>query len=127
MDFLESVYLCVFGLIMVAFDIPVPIKLFDTIRATVSKFCAFLTLSVGRGIFFLFLGCMTTATLWDNQVSYFLAIVLGLFVVIVGIVSIVMGVIVSQKLQKLKKQAAEGEFVRASSTGCASSMSTYSN
>lgn len=103
-DVIQSVYLCLFGLIMLALDLPLPqVKFLVTVKGSVSKFCAFLTRYIGRGIMFLFLGSMTTATLWDRNVSAFLSIVLGLFVTVVGIVSIVMGAIVATKVNKLKK------------------------
>merc|ERR1711939_896888 len=51
---------------------------------------------------FLFLGSMTTATLWNRHVSLLLSLVLGLLVTIVGIVSIVWGLVVALKVKKLK-------------------------
>lgn len=101
-DVIQALYLCLFGLIMLALDLPLPqVKFLVTVKASVSKFAAFLTRFIGRGVMFLFLGAMTTATLW-NQKNSFLAIVLGLFVTVVGIVSIVMGSIVASKVNKLK-------------------------
>merc|ERR1711939_753471 len=66
-DVIQSVYLCLFGLIMLALDVPLHIPFLQMLRASVSRFCAFLTRFVGRGVMFLFLGSMTTATLWNRH------------------------------------------------------------
>jgi len=47
---------------------------------------------------------MTTATLWDNEVSYWMAIVLGAVVLVVGIWSIIFGVMCTAKLTKIRNK-----------------------
>lgn len=44
----------------------------DELRMTIFKFCLFLTRFMGRGITYVFLGCMICGNLWDNAVAPFL-------------------------------------------------------
>lgn len=106
-EFLQEVYLIFFGGIMFLLDAPLAFAVISRIRQNIRKYASFITRLVGRGIFYMFLGCMTFASLWDAEISYFLAIVLGLFVVVVGAVSLALGIRMTQRLQTVKVAARE--------------------
>merc|ERR1719160_1601962 len=102
LDFLDEVYLLFFGLIMFVNDAPLNFKLILEVKQGISKYCRFLTRLTGRGLWFIFLGTMTFATLWENSISMFLAVVLGFFVFGVGVASTIIGVVKSRKLEKVR-------------------------
>lgn len=104
LDFLDEVYLLFFGLIMFANDAPLNFKLILEVKEAIKKYCRFLTRLTGRGLWFLFLGTMTFATLWENEISYFLAVVLGFFIFGVGVFSTVWGYLKSRKLERVRYQ-----------------------
>lgn len=87
-------------------------------REYFSKYVNILTRVTGKGIAFLFLGCALFSTMWDNLESSglkFLAFVLCMIPIIVGIAALVIGFIKSQKLNKVRQVfAQEGENHMAS-------------
>merc|ERR1719146_129726 len=50
---------------------------------------------------------MTFATLWENQSSYFFAVILGFFVFGIGVFSAVFGFVKSRKLEKVRVQVSQ--------------------
>lgn len=104
LDFLDEVYLLLFGAIMFVIDAPLNFKVIREAKDVVHKYCKFLTRLTGRGVWFIFLGTMTFATLWENSISSFLAVVLGLFVFAVGVFSTTFGYVKSRKLERVRFQ-----------------------
>ncbi|KAF4758968.1 hypothetical protein FOZ63_011705, partial [Perkinsus olseni] len=76
----------------------------STIEAFIVKYFAFLTRFTGRGIWYIFLGTMTFATLWDNQIWYLGAVLLGFYVFLIGVFATVMGAMKSRKLDRVRQQ-----------------------
>lgn len=109
-----QLYQLIFGLVMVVLDLPMSEKwtaneskrttLIKEAKKFIYKYMQFLTRLTGRGVWFIFLGCMTFATLWDSNISAFLAVVLGFPVFVVGVFSLVFGVIKSYKLDRVRQQ-----------------------
>ncbi|KAF4677779.1 hypothetical protein FOL47_010373 [Perkinsus chesapeaki] len=103
-DLIDCVYLLVFGTKMFILDAPVRFKGIVEAQAFIVKYFAFLTRFTGRGIWYIFLGTMTFATLWDNQIWYFGAVVLGFYVFLIGVFATVMGAMKSRKLNRVRQQ-----------------------
>lgn len=112
-DFLNELYMVVFGLVMLILDSPVHTLpcaglhlLVQEFREAMFKYCLFLTRFTGRGLWYFYLGCLTFATLWEHRLnvkySKWLAVVLGSYIGIVGFVSTVAGMIKSRKLERVR-------------------------
>lgn len=110
-DFLETCYLMLFGGVLALMDTPC-FKTMKTVkdhREYFSKYIGILTRVTGKGIAFLFLGCSLFSTLWDNLESTFmkfLAFVLCVLPMLVGVAALVIGFIKSQKLNKAREALA---------------------
>merc|ERR1719506_3532145 len=87
---------------MFVLDAPLNFKLLISFKQDIHKYAKFLTRLTGRGVWYIFMGTMTFATLWENNISPFLAVVLGFFVFGVGVASTAIGVIKSRKLEKVR-------------------------
>lgn len=113
-DLINEIYLLGFGLLMLVIDFPVPEnpKIRET-KNTIYKYLLFMTRFTGRGIWYLFLGTMIFASLWDLGLSPFLGFILGGYVVILGGASIFYGVQKSMKLEQVRKAVQQ----RGSSSG----------
>merc|ERR1719262_373680 len=79
------------------------------VKMGIRKYIKFLTRLTGRGVFFVFLGTMTFASLWENNISPFLAVILGFFVFGIGVYSTVFGFVKSRKLEKVRVQVAQNK------------------
>lgn len=101
-DLIDELYLVIFGTVMFVLDAPLNFKLLISFKQDIHKYCKFLTRLTGRGVWYIFMGTMTFATLWENSISYFLAVVLGFFVFGVGVASTTIGVVKSRKLEKVR-------------------------
>jgi len=96
----------VFGFLMLVLDFPIPYpdaKL-AAVRGHIYKFLLFMTRFTGRGAWYLFLGTMIFATLFDLKISPFFGICLGGYVGILGIVTLVFGIQLSRKLDVVRKE-----------------------
>ncbi|KAF4728684.1 hypothetical protein FOZ63_013920, partial [Perkinsus olseni] len=89
---------------MMFLDAPVRFKGIVEAQAFIVKYFAFLTRFTGRGIWYIFLGTMTFATLWDNQIWYLGAVLLGFYVFLIGVFATVMGAMKSRKLDRVRQQ-----------------------
>jgi len=102
-DFINAVYLLCFGLLMLIIDFPVPSNpKVQSYKLTIYKYFLFMTRFTGRGIWYLFLGTMIFASLWDLAICPFLGFILGGFVTLLGIGSIGYGITKSMKLEKVR-------------------------
>lgn len=102
LDLIDEVYLLGFGALMFVLDAPCNPKILIPVKAGIRKYCKFWNRFMGRGIWYIFLGTMTFATLWENNISKFLAVILGIFVFGVGLFTAIVGVIKSRKLEKVR-------------------------
>jgi len=101
-DLLDEMYLVIFGAVMFVLDAPLNFKALISFKQDIHKYCKFLTRLTGRGVWYIFMGTTTFATLWENSISMFLAVVLGFFVFGVGVASTTIGVVKSRKLEKVR-------------------------
>merc|ERR1712151_684716 len=77
----------------------------------IGKYVNLLTRVTGKGVTFVFVGSCLFSGMWDNLQGgfmLFLAVVLCLFPTVVGFISIVIGIMKSQKLSKARKHVALG-------------------
>merc|ERR1719183_379768 len=89
-SFTTILFMLLFGILMVILDFPVPrpSAALASVRAHIYKFFLFLTRFTGRGVWYLFLGTMIFATLFDLNISQFFGICMGAYVGVVGIASL---------------------------------------
>merc|ERR1719198_1107975 len=97
-DMVIFVYLEIFGLIMLMLDAPIQTPLVDKIKMGTTKYMMFLTRFIGRGITYIFLGCMLCGSLWDNNVSPLLGFIIFGTLVAVGAGAIFYGYKTTAKL-----------------------------
>mmetsp|Transcript_33302 Transcript_33302/g.86363 ORF Transcript_33302/g.86363 Transcript_33302/m.86363 type:complete len:259 (+) Transcript_33302:68-844(+) len=111
-DFLESVYLVAFGLLMIVLDFPFTQgeERLAPLRTHIYKFALFLTRKLGRGLWYFFLGAFVFASLWDNSISAFLAVALGGFCGAVGLLACWGGIMLSKKLKVAQDALSSGNF-----------------
>lgn len=102
LDLIEEIYLFGFGALMFVLDAPCDLKVFIPVKAGIRKYCKFMNRLTGRGIWYIFLGTMSFATLWENKISKFLAVILGVFVFAVGLFTAIFGLCKSGKLEKVR-------------------------
>jgi len=98
---LDEVYLVLFGFLMMLHESPVDVGPLGEIKDGIAHQAMFLTRIIGRGAFFTFLGTMTFFTTAEN-VSIFVALTLGLFVILVGMLSIVYGHAKTRQLERVR-------------------------
>lgn len=111
-NWVNSLFLLAFGLVMVALDIPpiqspgIASKLAIARMQIYSNFL-FMTRFFGRGIWYLFLGTMVFFSLWENDVSPFLGFFFAGYIIILSGVSIFFSIQLSMKLDKVRKKLFE--------------------
>jgi len=105
-SFTTIVFMLLFGFLMVVLDFPIPHPSphLAHVRAGIYKFLLFLTRFTGRGIWHLFLGTMIFATLFDLNISAFFGICMGGYVGIIGLVTLIFGIRLSQKLDVVRQE-----------------------
>lgn len=103
-DFVNYVYLTIFGLLMLVVDAPVQNPRIDSIKFFIFHYALFMTRFVGRGIWYLFLASMVVGALWDNDVAPFLGFILGGFIGFVAISSMIYGWRLSNKLEGIRTE-----------------------
>jgi len=110
---IQQIYLGLFGVLLMILDTPTQgMKCVKEYREHMSKYIHLLTRVVGKGITFIFLGLMTWVSLMTNDVSVFLPVVVGLYIIIVGVVTTFLGARMSKKLNGLRialQQAGQGD------------------
>jgi len=107
-DALEMAYLGVFGLVMAVLDTPVltNIKIIPQLRIAIGRYVHLLTRVAGKGLVFLFLGCVLWSSMWANLENAFLlfcSVLFGGFVVLVGLTTGAVSVSKSISLDKVRK------------------------
>jgi hypothetical protein len=107
-DFLEMGYLFLFGAILAMLDIPFfsHIQLIPRARISIGRYFHVLTRLVGKSLVFTFLGCALFSSMWANLESTWLlvlAVVFGLFVFAVGILTGVTAIVKSVHLDKVRR------------------------
>merc|ERR1719247_1235164 len=79
-DLVDEIYLLFFGTVMFILDNPMNFQGLVQAQKVIFKYCKFLEMFTGRGVWYMFLGTMVFFTLWDNDNWAFGGFVLGLYV-----------------------------------------------
>lgn len=101
-DFIDSVYLLVFGFLGLALDSPYRYRLLDIARAAILRHFAFSAKITGRGLWLIFMSSIIHRSLWDNQVWIIGAVVFSLLVLAVGACSTAWGINLSCRINKTR-------------------------
>ncbi|CAD7934912.1 unnamed protein product [Amoebophrya sp. A25] len=106
-DFINYVFLTIFGLLMFFIDLPYETPLLRGFRYAMFTYALFMTRFVGRGVWYLFLASMTVGALWDNNVLPFLGFILGAYIAAVAGYSIFYGWRLSKSLEGVRVKILE--------------------
>lgn len=108
-DVVDNVYLLFFGSIMFVLDNPANFQGLVQAQRIIFKYCKFLEMFTGKGLWYMFLGTMVFATLWTQGIWSFGGFVLGLWVFGIGAFATVLGVTKSRKLERVRDEANKKE------------------
>ena len=102
MRYLMDVYLAAFSLVALAFEFPHPRT--APVRKWVEKWMRALSRLTGRGVFYIFLGSLSFAQLWESGgLGYFFAFLMGGIEVFAGCLCVYEGVQTSVKMAKARE------------------------
>jgi len=107
-QFMTTLFLLLFGVLMVVLDFPIPNPTqrdwptLVSIRDHCYKFVLFMTRFMGRGMWYLFLATMVFAALWDTNISWFFGGLFTLYLVVLGAVALWKGWLISVQLDKAR-------------------------
>jgi len=104
-DLIDNIYLLFFGSIMFVLDNPANFQGLVQAQRIIFKYCKFLEMFTGKGLWYMFLGTMVFATLWTQNIWSFGGFVLGLWVFGIGAFATVLGVTKSRKLERVRTEA----------------------
>lgn len=112
-DCVEMLYFLFFGLALMVYDTPFfrTVKSLEEYKVYVGKYAAVVTRVTGKGIMLIFLGTSLFGSLWANMESeflLFLAVVICLFITVVGFAAAAVGIMKTQKLRKAQSHLAQG-------------------
>mmetsp|Transcript_54292 Transcript_54292/g.151101 ORF Transcript_54292/g.151101 Transcript_54292/m.151101 type:complete len:315 (-) Transcript_54292:124-1068(-) len=112
-DFLNLTYILIFGAIFAVLDTPFfkMFKICQDMKVWIGKYVNILTRVTGKGVCFIFLGCALNSAMFsnlNNGFMDFIAVVLNLFVIIVGIAAVAIGIVKSQKLRRAQRELMNG-------------------
>lgn len=111
-DAILASYMIAFGGVLAILDNPFyNIKMIVDAKMYIGKYVNILTRVTGKGLCFVFLGSSLFAAMWENLSNgflLFLAVMLCVSPVLVGLAAIFIGVMKSQKLAKARIKLAEG-------------------
>jgi len=106
-DVLEFMYLLFFAILLAILDTPLfsNVKIVPDLRDQITRYVNILKRVTGRGVVYIFLGSTLWAGMWANLTSTLLLVItalLSLPVLIVGLGSILIGVIKSYNFERVK-------------------------
>ncbi|CAD7941826.1 unnamed protein product [Amoebophrya sp. A120] len=102
-DIIIFSYLMLFGLIMTALDVPYQHPRLMEFRLVIFKACLFLTRFIGRGVMYIFLGCMVCGNLWDNDTLPLFGFIIFGYLLGLGCLAIFYGFRTAKKLDSVRK------------------------
>lgn len=102
--FTSQLFLFFFGIVMLVLDFPIPYPnpYLQQIRENVYKFCLFMTRFTGRGMWYTFLSTMCFVALWDDNISWFLAVIFSGYLLVLGFAAMYKGIKLSRSLNKVR-------------------------
>lgn len=102
-DLVCLIYQTLFGLVLLTLDFPVYNSRLEYFKEMVFKYCLFLTRFTGRGVAYIFLGCMVASLLWNNGISPFFGFIMGACIVSMGVIACWFGFVHTRKLELVRK------------------------
>mmetsp|Transcript_1184 Transcript_1184/g.2315 ORF Transcript_1184/g.2315 Transcript_1184/m.2315 type:complete len:248 (+) Transcript_1184:61-804(+) len=113
-NFVSEVCLLAFGLLMLALDFPFlsSSSILAEVRHHIYKELLFMTRFTGRGLWYIFLGCLTWVALYDQSFGAFTSLfgaLLALYSKIFGLVTALYGMYLSNKLNRVRKAIMDGK------------------
>jgi len=116
-DALEMAYMFLGGLLMATVDTPLftGFNCVNTVRHGVNRFLALLTRVTGKGVVFCFFGCTLWSSMFANLEGGFLlvlACLLGVFIFLTGIISVLLGAMKSRNLNAVRLELLKHENVQ---------------
>jgi len=108
-DALESGYLFLFGCLLAVLHTPLfnQVAIVSDLRSGIFKYIAALQRVTGKGLAYIFVGCALWSSMFANVEGGFLLFfggLIGLFVVIIGVISVVLAFSKSQSLDKVRQE-----------------------
>lgn len=108
-DALEMSYLFIFGLLLAVLDTPLfnQVAIVSELRIAIGKYIAILQRVTGKGAAYIFLGCALWSSMFANVKGgflLFLAVLIGLFVVIIGAFSLAIAILKSRNLDLVRRE-----------------------
>jgi len=106
-DALEMGYLFIFGLLLAVLDTPLfnQVAIVSELRTGIGKYIAVLQRVTGKGAAYIFLGCALWSSMFANVEGgflLFLAALIGLFVVFIGVFSMAIAILKSRNLNLVR-------------------------
>lgn len=106
-DALEMAYLFILGFFLAVIDTPLfgNFSIVSDLRTAIGKYIAILNRVTGKGATYIFLGCALWSSMFANLEGgffLFLAVLIGLFVVVVGIFSMAIAILKSRNLNLVR-------------------------
>jgi len=106
-DALEMGYLFIFGLLLAVLDTPLfnQVAIVSELRTGIGKYIAVLQRVTGKGAAYIFLGCALWSSMFANVEGgflLFLAVLIGLFVVFIGVFSMAIAILKSRNLNLVR-------------------------
>jgi hypothetical protein len=101
-DLIDEVYLLFFGVVMFILDNPGNQVFVMQYKGYIWKYCMFLRMLTGRGIWYMFLGIMSTFILYEEYIWLFS--LLGLYVFCIGLTGFIIGLSKSRKLERVRTE-----------------------
>jgi len=108
-DALEMAYLFMFGMLLAILDTPLFNQTHGVseLRTAIGKYIAVLQRVTGKGAAYIFLGCALWSSMFANfegGVMLFLAVLIGLFVVLIGGFSLAIAILKSRNLNLVRME-----------------------
>jgi hypothetical protein len=114
-DWLNMIYIGIFGLVMALVDVPLNLVGIQTAKHAIAKYINFTTRVTGKGVVFILTGCALVSTIISNikgAFLEFLVVAMAAFAILIGICSLIIGVFKSCKLLQAQRALGGGALDR---------------
>lgn len=102
LDLLDELYLIVFGVVLFVMDAPLNLRGILNAKNIIGRYCRLITRITGKGLFCVFLGCFAFGTMWEEDASGFLSVILCSYIAGLGIFMVMLGITKSIKLNAVR-------------------------
>jgi hypothetical protein len=106
-DYINFVFLTLFGLVMLVVDVPLDNMYIRNFRYAIFHYALFMTRFIGRGLWYIFLGSMVFGALYDNGICPSLGFILGAYMCVVAVCSLQFGLRLTNSLEEVRTKVVE--------------------